>query len=133
MLFLAVPTLALLFSQTNRKQTIKSPQRLASYLERFTRYSDSRWNDPRNERKLLNEFEECIFKSNLFHCIDEIMAPLKISQLLKTELFSEHSTFVDLVSSGTIQLLPTSSNYHYSSILSSNGISMYFNRMNSFN
>ncbi|BFU18191.1 hypothetical protein EHI8A_065130 [Entamoeba histolytica HM-1:IMSS-B] len=128
LLMIAIPTIALIYSQTYKKQTIKSPRQIAQYLQNFTKYYDERWENPSMERQLLTEFENSIFKSNLKQSLDEIIAPFYVNSLLSHNLFSSNSELVTLISSGELQPLPPpqlQSNTTFTSSL--HGLSAYLN------
>ncbi|GAB1225560.1 hypothetical protein ENUP19_0256G0003 [Entamoeba nuttalli] len=97
---IAIPTIALIYSQTYKKQTIKSPRQIAQYLQNFTKYYDERWENPSMERQLLTEFENSIFKSNLKQISGELQ-PLPPPQLQSNTTFTSSlhglSAYLNLV------------------------------------
>ncbi|EDR24021.1 hypothetical protein, conserved [Entamoeba dispar SAW760] len=128
LLMVAIPTIALIYSQTYKKQTIKSPRQIAQYLQNFTKYYDERWENPSMERQLLTEFENSIFKSNLKQSLDEIIAPFYVNSLLSHNLFSSDSELVNLIISGELQPLPPPQFQHNTTFTSSlHGLSAYLN------
>lgn len=88
LLVLVIPVLAVLYSQTTKKDVFRTPSETALLLQRFTCHEDLRWKTPNNEKSLLTEFESAIFKTNLLQGLDDILAPLVIRKMLSLELFT---------------------------------------------
>ncbi|ELP88166.1 hypothetical protein EIN_223890 [Entamoeba invadens IP1] len=101
LLMVAIPTVALLYSQTTKKVVPLTPKQLGMALEKFTCHEDKRWNYPYFEKTILSQFESSIFRSNIMQCLSEVLAPFFISSFLDNNIFSFDSPVIELVISNS--------------------------------